>query len=561
MSGPTLPDPAPANATLDVLFQAVNRNDAPGLVVGLARHGRTFYRRGFGLASVEAGVANTPWTRMRIGSTSKHFTCLAVLLLAEDGLLDADASVRRYLPELPALAGEPTLRQLMTHTGGYRDYLDLSFLAGGMAIKPPGLALQAQMRQSDVNFLPGEKMMYCNGGYHLLSLVIERVSGLRFEDFLRQRIFAPLAMRDTVSVPSDFEIHRGLATLHLPAPNGGWRRGIFPTEEVRGEGGMVSSVDDMLVWLAHLRSPDKKVGSAETWRQMLSTATLNNGLPSPYALGLMRHDYRGLEVIHHAGSVIGGSCQMLTVPSQALDIIIISNGAPLSPVEQAWRIIDSWAEPGLLSPPARKAAAADHAPMLGTRYFAVGSGLAFGFAEGPEGGLGLSFLNGPPMPLKQQGLVLRLGFEDIAMGPLSLAAATLARTGQQPPASLELAEAGQAERYERLPATPPALAEVAALLVGRYHSPDLDAVAEIRFESQGPDHGEALLMQVIAAYGSHTMALEAWSDQVFGWQISGTHTPQRGVLSVERDAQGRLVAVHMNTPRTRRLRFERLKED
>jgi D-aminopeptidase len=559
MSGPIFPEFLPATAALDALFQTAQRSDAPGLVVGVARQGRTLYRRGFGLASIEAGVANTPRTRMRIGSTSKHFTCLAVLLLAEDGMLDADAGVRRYLPELPLLGGEPTLRQLMTHTGGYRDYLDLGFIAGGMAIRPAGEALPAQLRQTEVNFAPGEKMMYCNGGYHLLTRVVERVSGLRFEDFLQQRIFAPLAMRDTVSVPSDFEIHRRLATLHLPAPGGGWRRGLFPTEEVRGEGGMVSSVDDMLVWLAHLRSAAKQVGSAETWRQMLATATLDNGLPSPYALGLMRHDYRGLEVIHHAGSVIGGSCQMLTVPSQALDIIIIGNGAPLSPVELAWKIVDAWVDPGLLSPPAHRAVAAEHAPMLGTRYFAAGSGLAFGFAEGPEGGLGLSFLNGPPTVLKQQGQVLRLGFEDIAMGPLSLAAETLAGTGRLPPASLELAEAGLTERYERLPATPPPLAEVGAALVGRYRAPDLLAEAEIRFG--GADQDRRLLITVFGAWGSNTMALEAWSDRVFGWQIPATHTPQRGVLSVERDALGRLVALRINTPRTRRLRFERLTND
>ena len=123
-------------AALDELFQPFNRSDAPGLVVGVAQHGKCVYRRGFGLASIELGVANTPWTRMRIGSTSKHFTCLAALLLAEEGKLDIDAGVRRYFPAMPLLQGEPTLRQFMTHTSGYRCYLDLSSLSDGMAIKP-----------------------------------------------------------------------------------------------------------------------------------------------------------------------------------------------------------------------------------------------------------------------------------------------------------------------------------------------------------------------------------------------------------------------------------------
>ena len=108
----------PIAAVLDELFASVNRSDAPGLVAGVAQHGKLLYRRGFGLASVEHGVVNSPRTRMRIGSTSKHFTCLAVMLLAEVGKLDIDAGIRTYLPELPALWPEPTLRQMMNHSRG-----------------------------------------------------------------------------------------------------------------------------------------------------------------------------------------------------------------------------------------------------------------------------------------------------------------------------------------------------------------------------------------------------------------------------------------------------------
>ncbi len=541
-------------AALDDLFQGVNRSDAPGLVVGVAQQGKTVYRRGFGLASVELGVANTAWTRMRIGSTSKHFTCLAVLLLAEDGKLDVDASVRSYIPELPLLEGEPTLRQLMTHTGGYRCYLDVGFLSDGMAIKPKGVALTTQLRQSGINFRPGEKMMYCNGGYHLLSVVIDRVSGMPFEQFLQQRIFAPLAMLDTVSAPSDLEIHRGMATLHVATPDGGWRRGIFPTEEVRGEGAMISTLDDMLVWLAHLRAAEKKVGNADSWRQMLQTTRLNNGTVNPYALGLMRHDYRGVEVIHHAGGVIGGTCQMLTVPSQALDIVIITNGAQVNAVQLANKIIDAMAGEALVAEPPAKAAAERFKTMLGTRYHSPTSGLVFGFEEAPEGRLGLAFLNGPPVVLKEQGQTLMLGFEDMAIGPLALQTADLALAGAEPPAALAFSEAGNTERFERLPATPPALAEAGASLAGRYRAPDLDAEARIAFDAEG----KTLQLEVFGAYGTNVMVLSPWSAEVFGWHVADTHLPLRGVLSIERGAGGAVEAFRVNTPRTRQMRFERL---
>lgn len=540
-------------AAIDGLFATVNRSDAPGLVVGVARHGRAIYRRGFGLASLEHGVANTAWTRMRVGSTSKHFTCLAVLLLAEDGKLEVDASVRRYLPELPVLLGEPSLRQLMNHTGGYRCYLDTGFLAEGMAIKPKGVALAVQLRQGDVNFAPGEKMMYCNSGYHLLSLVIERVGGMPFEQFLKERIFLPLGMLDTASVPSDFEIHPGLATLHVPLPpeqGGGWRRGVFPTEEVRGEGAMVSTIDDMLGWLAHLRSPAKTVGSASSWQQMLSRARLNNGTELPYALGLMVHPYRGVEVVHHAGGVVGGTCQMITVPAHGLDIVMMTNGALIDPVATAFQIIDTVLGEALLTePPVAKAASEPFKPMLGTRYHAAGSGLVLAFEEGPGSTLGLRFLNNKPVPLKENGELLRIGVEDMAVGPLSVRAAGLARGGEAP-AALDVSEGGHVERFERLPATPPGVSELAPTLPGRYRSPDLAAEACFRLD------GERLLLDVAGSYGRHTLELEAFSSEVLGWQVSGT--PLCGILNLERGADGRVKAFRIDTLRTRQMRFERL---
>jgi D-aminopeptidase len=554
MSDAKIPEKKTGVAALDDLFQALNRSDAPGLVVGVAQHGKTIYRRGFGLASIEHAVANTPWTRMRIGSTSKHFTCLAALLLAEEGKLDIDAGVRSYLPDLPALRAEPTLRQFMNHTSGYRCFLDLGFLAEGLAIKPKGVALAVQLRQADANFAPGEKMMYCNGGYHLLSLIIQQVSGLPFEQFLKERIFTPLGMVDTFSMQSDFEIHPGLATLHEPVPaarGGGWRRGIFECEDMRGEGAMVSTVDDMLTWLAHLRAPQKRVGQAASWSQLTALTTLNNGLVNPYGLGLMRHPYRGVEVIHHAGGVTGGSCQMLTVPSHALDIIVIVNGAPANPMDLANKIVDALLGDALPGAAPARPSAARFNPMLGTRYHAPASGVVFGFADAGEDQLGLNFLSHSPVPLRDEGQVLSVGFQDLAVGPLVLPVAELAIDGQEAPATLTLSEGGNAETFERLPATPPALAEAGAALLGRYHAPDLDADARVFFS------GSQLLLDVLGNHGRHTMVLEAFSDDVFGLQIGNAHPPMDGTLRVERTA-GRVSAFHINTLRTRHMRFERL---
>ena len=202
---PPLPDTAAAEAAalaaIDALVAPFNRGDAPGMVIGIARNGRLLYRRAVGMASLEMGVANTPTTRMRIASTSKHFTALAVLLLAEDGLLDVEDPVQKHLPEMPALsANGPTLRHLLAHTSGWRGHDELWAIAHGLTFTEPGPGLPAMARQSELNFEPGTQMVYSNGGYHLLAKIVERVSGQSFNDFLKARIFGPLNMPDTASV-------------------------------------------------------------------------------------------------------------------------------------------------------------------------------------------------------------------------------------------------------------------------------------------------------------------------------------------------------------------------
>ena len=546
MTTSTTPRAALDVAALDKLFDAVNRSAAPGLVVGIARDGETLYRRGFGLASIEHGVANTPRTRMRIGSTSKHVASLAALLLAEEGKLDLDAGVRRWLPELPEMAQEPTLRQFMAHTSGLRDSLDVGFLASGMTIKPQGESMAVQVRQRDANFAPGDKQVYNNGGYHMLALAIERAAGMPFEQFLDERIFAPLGMRDTRSVPSDFEIHPGMATMHVARPGGGWRRGIFPSEEVRAEGAIVSTIDDMLRWLAHLRGPHT-VGSAGSWEQLMTPTRLNNGFVNGYALGLQVEQYRGLDVVHHGGTVIGGTCQMLTVPGHGLDIIVISNGAQVNVAELANRIVDTvLGEAAFPLAEAPMADCADFAPLVGASYASASGDMVIGFGDA-GGKLGLVVHNSPPIPLRAQEGALFLEFSRIVTGPYRVA---IGAPGAEAPATLELSDAGTVQTLARLPAAPPSAADAGRALVGRYRAPDLGADAVILVE------GDALQLRVAGAYGPNLFVLKPLSSELFAWNFSGELAALGGTLHVEREG-GRVTGLRMNTLRTRHLHFQR----
>ncbi|MYN18768.1 serine hydrolase [Rugamonas sp. FT107W] len=542
---------APANEVviqaLDELLQPHNRSDAPGLVIGVARHGRLVYRRGLGLASIEHGVANTAWTRMRIGSTSKHFACLAALLLAEDGKLDLDDQVRRHFPELAPNAVEPTLRQLMNHTSGLRCYLDAGFLSDGLAVRPAGSGWAGQLRQRDVNFVAGQRFMYNNGGYHLLSLLIQRLGGMPFEQFLKERIFAPLGMVDTLSLPSDFAIHSNMATLHVKQADGSYKRGIFPSMELLGEGAIASTIDDMLRWLAHLRGP-KRVGSDASWEQMLAPTRLGNGVTVPYGLGLMRHQYRGTEVIHHAGAVFGGSCQMLTVPGHALDIVILSNGAQVDVAALAKQVVDAALGDALLEPAPARPELDSFRPLLGKRYMSPSSGFVMGFAEA-DGRPALSLLNLPPFPLDGDDRHWRLSFEDFAAGPFSIRRPGLAGDAAAPP-TLQISESGVEESYHLLPETGPAIGEVGRELAGRYSVPELDAEAVMYVD------GAELKMEVKGHLNSTLMSFEPLAADVLGWQMTAAELPLRGIARVQRQ-DGKVVALRFDTTRTRNLVFER----
>lgn len=538
---------------LDALFQPWNRSDAPGLIVGVAHQGVPIYRRGFGLASVEHGIANTPQTKMRIGSTSKHFAALAALLLAEDGKLDIDAPLRTCLPELIGPVGEPTLRQLMNHTGGLRDPYDLPAVL--LCRSFPfmlfdGAGLELSQRFTSANAAPGERMVYNNNGYHLLSRAIERVSKLRFTDFLRQRILDPLGMGDTQLLPSDLTMVPGIASFHQPQPDGSYRRGIYPSEELLGSGGMVSTIDDMLRWLAHLRGA-KKVGNASSWAQMLEHPRYSSGALGNYCLGLTREPYRGVEVVHHAGAVLGCNTQMLTVPAHELDIVIIFNRMDSNPSALALKVIDAVLTDALLSPVIAPLSAEGRDDVIG-RWYSPSSHRLFGIVAHPVEGqaptLALSVHQQVMGVLKSTDIGLRM--TSPAHGAIEVLLP--ADTGSQPD-QLDFTDSGHLERFTRLPDTGPAAADLAAEIVGDYHDADFGREVSVILEDG------ALYLDLRPLYGQSRLRLEPLSADVCGFKLTGSFpvpVPIVGSLSIARE-KGRITGLWLNNARTRDLWLER----
>ncbi|MDP9140178.1 MAG: beta-lactamase family protein [Pseudomonadota bacterium] len=554
--------PVPAALTttqkLDELFKPWNRSDIPGAVVGIAHKGGVIYRRGFGLASVEHGVTNTPGMRMRIGSTTKHFCALGIMLLAEDGKLDINQPVRTYLPELSDVCGEPTLLQLMQHTGGLRDPMMAAFIInrGTYGHIPDGASLQLMARFKERNFAPGMRMAYSNSGYTLLSLVIERLSGMSMEAFLQQRMFAVLGMHDTALLRSDQILVPNMATAHIPKADGSWRRGIYPTDELLGSGGVISTVDDMLIWIAHLRAPhaDKKIGSAATWAKMLERPLNLSGQSAIYGLGVMRENYRGVEIIHHAGATVGFQCQMLTVPEHELDIIVMTNRMDVPAPALALKIVDGVLESAGLAAPRIPPAATDF-PAVPGRWYSAQSRTLMEIAarklkpEWPEILL-LSTYNAPLGALYRSDAGLAL-----AEGPVSSIEIRQLPQGETPATALDVHIHGDLERFERLPGTAPSAADLAPALCGRYRFAEFGTEVEILIKDG------KLQLDLLPEFGLARWEIEPLSADVLGCGIFHTvppmPLPNLATIVVDRQ-DDKVSGFWISNDRTRNIRFDRV---
>jgi CubicO group peptidase (beta-lactamase class C family) len=328
---------------VDALFAEWDRNDAPGAVVGVYRSGAIVHARGYGIANLDLGVALSPQTVLRIGSISKQFVAMCIVLLAEEGALELDDDVRTYLPQLPDHGAPITLRHMLHHTSGIREYLTLVELigkpeGGGYAYTPREL-VQMLARQEALNFAPGEEYSYSNSNYFLLSEVVARISGMKTSAFAKQRIFAPLGMANTrfSDDPSAIIPNRGWGYSKIEG--GGYRMDIL-LSEVIGDLGVVTTVEDFFLWDQNLRSNRLGAGSRELLDTLLTRGRLNNGEPLDYALGISHGEYRGRRTLGHGGSAVGYVAQYLQFPDDDFAVTVFSNDSSFRTGRLARQVAD-----------------------------------------------------------------------------------------------------------------------------------------------------------------------------------------------------------------------------
>ena len=320
--------PPDAAHQVDAVFERWDSVTTPGCAVGVRQHGLTVLERAYGMADLEHGIPNTTETRFEGGSVSKQFTAAAVVLLALDGRLSLDDDIRDHVPEVPDYGHVVTLRRLMTHTSGLRDWGSVAGISGwgrGERTHDHDWVLDIVSRQSALNFVPGHEYSYSNTGFNLLAIVVSRVSGMPFAEFSRERIFEPLGLHDTEWRDDYRRLVSGRSTAYR-LTDGGTRWEIDrPIEDVHGNGGILTTVADLGEWNEALG--DGRLGGPEFLRMMHETGVLNDGSRIEYAGGLVVGDFMGVPSVTHTGSTAGYRAFLGRYPEQDLSVAMICNAS------------------------------------------------------------------------------------------------------------------------------------------------------------------------------------------------------------------------------------------
>jgi CubicO group peptidase (beta-lactamase class C family) len=326
---------AAAAATSAVQSQSVTEADVdrlfnrwtattPGCAVGVGLNGRTTLTKAYGMADLEHDVRNTAATVFEAGSVSKQFTAAAVLLLAKEGKLSLDDPVRKYIPEVPDYGVPLVIRHMLNHTSGLRDWGSVAGIGGWPRTTRAythAHVLEIVSRQRALNFTPGTRYSYSNTGYNLSAILVARVSGMPFAEFTQKRIFGPLGMTHTSWRDDHRRIVKGRAMAYS-GDNGRYET-LMPFEDVHGNGGLLTTVGDLLTWNENFAT--HVIGDASFAREQETPGRFNDGRAHGYALGLMVGTHNGLREIAHSGSTAGYRAHLTRFPDQKVSVAVLCN--------------------------------------------------------------------------------------------------------------------------------------------------------------------------------------------------------------------------------------------
>ncbi|HSR49296.1 MAG TPA: serine hydrolase domain-containing protein [Acidobacteriota bacterium] len=404
---------------VDRVFAEWNRSDSPGCALAVARHGRVLYARGYGMADLEHGVAITPRTAFYVGSVSKQFTAMAIALLAEEGKLGLDDDVRHYIPELPHYGNVITVRHLVHHTSGLRDYLALMSLSGRSiadSISDPEV-VDLIARQQELNLRPGSRFLYSNSGYFLMAEIVKRVTGGSLREYAEEKMFGPLGMRHSHFHDRVEHIIPNRADGHRRLGDGEWGL-IHSRFALVGSGGLYTTVEDLIKWNENFHGNRMGRATQDLMKQVQTPGRLNNGAPLDYAFGLFIGEYRGLPTVSHGGALGGYRAHLLRFPQQHFSVAIECNLNAIDPEPLALAVSDLYLAEDMAprpeetppeegsdqaspSGPEEETLDASQQQAFAGAYFSPELGAVYRI-ERQDGGLVLRLGYRPPRPLKHR---------------------------------------------------------------------------------------------------------------------------------------------------------------
>jgi D-aminopeptidase len=518
---------------VDAMFARYTQPGSPGAVVAVMQGGTIEICKGYGLASIELGVPIEPRTRFRIASVSKQFTVTAALMLAAEGKLALADAPHKHLRELKPLP--VTIDQMMRNSSGLPDFLELLRLGGHGLDKPAraGDFLAACARNGHLNFSAGSRFLYSNSNFLLLGLIIERLTKQKLGDVLAERIFGPLGMTSTMMAAEIDTVIPNLATGYLGDDKTGFRRAAHAYPQ-GGEGGLTSTVEDLLIWSRHFDNP---VLGKTLPSQLAAISPLTGGHANHYRRGVGVGEIRGLETIGHGGLWPGYRTEFLRVPSADLTVIVIANLATIDP----WRLAHAIAADALegdkrLKPALAPITESEIKPIAGTWFNAQEPSL---FDLAWRNGEAVVTQNGMPFVLGRRAG----GWFGAERGSFEF----MLKPGKDV-LRVDLG-AGRVLSFKKLGKRK----AVPATLAGTYASADSGAVWNV---GRKDDAWEMAVSGPLIAGGP-------------GWPVRGVDadtveidTPSNWITTSQlahlvRDAAGKIAALEVSSGRIKKMRFER----
>ncbi|TDR16370.1 serine hydrolase domain-containing protein [Marinicella litoralis] len=328
---------------VDEIFSEWDKANMPGASLGVFQNGKIIYARGYGMANLEYDIPNDANSVFRIGSTSKQFTAACIVLLAEQGKLKLTDSLHSFFPAFPDYAKEITVRHLLNHTSGVRDYLTLSFLKGltDEDYYEDKDVMQWLTNQTALNFAPGEEYIYSNSGYWLLGQIVKQVTQMDMAEFAAKELFEPLGMYHTHFHNNHKAIVKNRASGYAPKEAGGYQISMT-TLNMIGDGGIFTTISDIKKWDDAFYNSE--VLSKKFWQAMITQGKLNNGKQIEYASGLIIEPYKGLNAISHGGAFVGFRAELLRFPDQKFTVAVFANRSDANPTSMAFKVAEVFLE-------------------------------------------------------------------------------------------------------------------------------------------------------------------------------------------------------------------------